>query len=195
MPRAKRKRQAFHFPQADQPSAPQDEFSLTDAELDAAIDGGSDTASAVSLNKVREKSKAKNAVAEAVKQIPEIFTPEQVAWAFDVYVVLICFVFSILLKCDFKLLHDELKLDEDVKLMWAKPLARVVSKYAPTEWAGMTAEIELIGCLGIWTATAFGRARGVVQKEAERKEAEKRERARNPITAMPQQHERQSVPV
>lgn len=188
MPRPKRKRQQFNFPAAEQPSP------LSDAEIDAQIDGGE---APVSLNKIREKNKAKKDAADLVKQIPEIFTPEQVAWVFDVYVVLICFVFSILLKCEFKILHDELKLDDDVKLLWAKPLAKVVSKYAPAEWAGMTAEIELVACVGLWTATAFARARQTVEKEKEKKEAEKREQARQPrnsVTAMPPT-ERSAMPV
>lgn len=166
---------------------------MTDAELDAAIDG--DVSASASFNKTAESARRKKAAADLVKQIPEIFTPEQVVWVFDVYVGLICFVFSLLLKTEFKALHDELKLDEDVKILWAKPLARVASKYAPTEWAGMTAEIELIACLGLWTATAFGRAQNVAKKEAEKAELSKRATARNPVTVADAAHRERAVGV
>jgi hypothetical protein len=185
MLRTKKNRQTFAFPSTDQES-------FTDAELDAQIDGTvsagkPSTKTADTRRKQLEKDaddKKKNA--QAVKDIPQIFTPDQVVWVFDVYVGGICFIFSLLLKCEFKVLYEELKLDEDVKLAWAKPLARVASKYAPAEWAGMTAEIELCASLGIWTAAAFGRSKAIAEKEKEKKEAETR-KPRNAVTAVPSQ--------
>lgn len=184
MPRKRRTKQLHHFPSEEQASA----VELTDAEIDREI---SDAPKTDAAEKVKAKNKEKNAVAQAVKEIPEIFQPEQVAWVLDVYVVIVCFIFSILLKCDFNVLHEELKIDEDVKMMWAKPLAKVASKYAPAQWAGMTAEIELVGCLALWTATAFGRARIIVAHEKEKQEKQQREKS-NVVTAIPQ---RQAVPV
>lgn len=190
---ARRKRQSVSFPSATQPV-------FTAEELDAEIDGGKvedlnapaapavtsnkdtaaaprlDTTADLLLEKQKKDVHRKQEAAKIIKEIPQIFTPDQVAWIFDVYVGAICFVFSMLLKCEFKSLYDELQLDQDVKLAWAKPLAKVASKYAPAEWAGMTAEIELIGSVGLWTATAFGRSKQIAEKERAEKEMELRNR-------------------
>jgi len=185
MGRKPKRRQAFHFPQMEQPD-------LTDAQLDAEIDGISSESSPVSspvkssrnsTAKLKKEAEEKQAAAKALKDIPQIFEPEHVAWVFDAYVGVICFVFSILLKTEFKLLFDELQLDQEVKMAWAKPLAKIASKYCPSEWASMTAEIELIASLGIWTATAFGRAKRIADDEIEKKKKELQQKQhRNNVT-------------
>lgn len=187
MPR--KKRQAFQFPQADQPAS-----DVSDAELDAFIDAekAADAATDAKKDKARKlkaDGEQKKAVLDAAKAIPEIFKPEDVKFAFDVYVGVICFLFSIAYKCDFTALYEELKLDEPTKEHLAKPLAKVFSKYAPAEWAGMTAEIELISFVGIWTVAAMPRAKTIADKEKQRKLQEQRGGARNPVTAMSPQRE------
>jgi hypothetical protein len=133
----------------------------------------------------------KKEVKESVAKIPEIFTPEQVIWCFDVYVAIICFVYSLLLKTDFKALQDELAFSEEQKTAMAKPLARIVSKYAPASWAGMSAEIELITMMGIWTVSSFPRARNVAAAEVEKK----KDAERTQPVPIPQQRNRQEVHV
>jgi len=173
-PRGSRnKKQAFAFPSESQ--------TPSDAELDKAIDAEETSTPAV------ESSRKNAATAKVVSSVTEeIFTPEQVAWVFDVYVVSLSFVYSLIFKTDFSVIHSELKLDDDIKIIWAKPLARVASKYAPKEWAGMSAEIELVGCVGIWTATTFQRARNVSVVEKERKKKEEQRRHSQPQN-IPQQ--------
>jgi hypothetical protein len=189
-PKPRRRRQAVHFPSAEQSSPP-----ISDAELDAEIDGVADAGNRresnapqpskkSSFEKLKEETDKKKQNVAAIKEIPVIFTAEDVVWVFDVYVGLICFVFSILLRCDFKIIYEELELDAAVKEAWAKPLAKIASKYAPAEWAGMTAEIQLICGMGLWTAAAFGRSKIIAEKEKQRKEDEKRH-PRNTVTAMP----------
>lgn len=118
-------------------------------------------------------AKQKKDVKKSADAVPEIFRPEQVAWVFDVYVVALSFIFSITLKADYKIIHDELKFEDAEKDAMAKPLARIASRYAPTAWAGMTAEIELITTLGIWSVTSFRRAQMVATADRERKQKEK----------------------
>jgi hypothetical protein len=124
----------------------------------------SDAKDEVFISDAEEKERIK----KAVSKIPEVFSPEQVAWVFDAYVALICFVYSLLLKTEYKALEEELRFDEEQKIQMSKPLARIASKYAPSEWAGMSAEIELITCLGIWTVSSFKRAQNVQKAEIEK---------------------------
>jgi hypothetical protein len=134
-----------------------------------------------------ENEKKKKAFKE-VEDIPEIFLPEQVAFVLDIYVTTLCFIFSMVLATDFKPLYEELKFEDDFKESLSKPLARICSKYAPHEWAGMQPEIELITSLGLWSVTAFSRAREVQKKEEKRKEEEKRKNnITNPVSPMPRQ--------
>jgi hypothetical protein len=111
----------------------------------------------------------KKKVKEAAAAIPEIFTPEQVVWCFDAYVAILSFVYSLVLKVDYKAIQDELEFSPEQKEQMAKPFAKICSKYAPSEWAGMTAEIQLVTMLGVWTVASFQRARNVqktlVEKE------------------------------
>jgi hypothetical protein len=175
------RKQKFHFPAATQPE-------ITDEMLDAEISGAPSVstektdAPAATPSRIKKDAEKKKDFTKAVAEIPEIFAPEQVAWVFDVYVGAICFIFSILMKVDFNVFYEELKIDDELKMMWAKPLARVLSKYAPSEWAMYSAEIELIASVGVWTATAFGRAKQIAQRE---KEKEKTPAQRNRVTAVP----------
>jgi hypothetical protein len=118
----------------------------------------------------------KERVKKAASIIPEIFTPDDVIWVFDVYVGILCFIYSLTLKCEFKVLQDELDFTPEQKELMAKPLAKICSKHAPAEWAGMTAEIQLIAQLGIWTVASFQRARNVVKAEEEKKKDAERTR-------------------
>lgn len=140
-----------------------------------------DTAASVSAN-----AKEKGKIADAVKEIPEIFSPEQVAWLFDAYAAILSFTYSLLLKIDYKAISEELEFDTDDKERMSKPLARILSKYCPSEWAGMSAEIELITGLGIWTVASFGRAKGVGVKLAEEKQNRNRTHAVDPMRRQPQ---------
>src|SRR5258706_216627 len=79
--------------------------------------------------KLGRDAEAKKRVAAAAKEIPQIFEPEQVVWVFDAYVAILCFVYSIILKIEFKLLQDELSFSEDEKKIMAVPLAKICSKY------------------------------------------------------------------
>jgi len=123
---------------------------------------------------LRTDAENKRRVAAAAKEIPEIFTPEDVEWVFDVYVAILCFVYSIALKCEMQVIKDELSFDKDEKETMAKPLAKICSKYAPAEWAGKSAEIQLIISLGVWTVTSFKRAQNAAKKaEEKRRDAER----------------------
>jgi hypothetical protein len=141
-------------------------FPVDSESLDAAV-----PSSSPEVDKVVSESKKKKEIQSAVAAIPEIFTPEQVVWVFDVYVAILSFVYSLVLKSDFKAISSELSMEEAEKQTMAKPLARVLSKYAPSEWAGMQPEIELITCMGIWTVTSYKRAQSAALKfeESERK--------------------------
>src|SRR6266481_4606155 len=66
-------------------------------------------------DKIASDAKEKESILEAAKKIPEIFTAEQVKWFFDVYVAVLCFVYSIALKTDFTALQEELSFSEDQK--------------------------------------------------------------------------------
>jgi hypothetical protein len=131
--------------------------------------------------KISTDAKEKERIKEAVAGIPDIFSPEQVAWCFDAYVAILCFVYSIVLKTDFKALQKELEFSEEQKAIMAKPLARICSKYAPSTWAGMAAEIELITTLGIWTVSSFQRAKNVAVAETEKQKDANRTKPVAPI--------------
>lgn len=118
---------------------------------------------------ISEEAKEKKKILEAVKEIPEIFSPEQVEWLFDAYAGILSFIYSIVLKTDFTALWEELKFDDDIKKSLSKPLSKICSKHAPASWAAHTAEIELLTMLGVWTATSFKRARNVQQAQLEKK--------------------------
>jgi hypothetical protein len=126
-----------------------------------------------------EKEKVKKAAAA----IPEIFTPEQVVWVFDAYVAILSFVYSLALKTDFSAIQKELEFSTEQKEGLAKPLAKICSKYAPSEWAGATAEIQLITMLGVWTVASFQRAKNVARAEEEKKKDAERTQPVQPIRA------------
>lgn len=130
---------------------------------------------------IRTDAEQKRRVAAAAKEIPDIFEPEQVEWVFNIYVSILCFVYSIILKVDIELLAEELKFTPEETALMAKPLAKICSKYAPAEWAGMSAEIQLITSLGVWTVMSFKRAQKVVEKEEEKKRDRTRTRAVDPM--------------
>lgn len=132
-------------------------------------------------DEIRSDAAQKDEVKKAAAAIPEIFTPQQVEWVFDVYVGILSFVYSLALKSDFKAINEELEFTDDQKKALAEPLAKVLSKYAPSEWAGATAEIQLITTLGIWTVSSFQRARNVQKKLEEEKKAENRTRPVAPM--------------
>jgi hypothetical protein len=134
---------------------------------------------------LKDNAAEKEEVKKAAATIPEIFTPEQVAWVFDVYVGIISFVYSLVLKCDFKAIQEELEFTAEQKDAMAIPLAKICSKYAPSEWAGMTAEIQLIMTLGIWTVASFQRARNVQKAIEEKKKDAERTQPIQPIRREP----------
>jgi hypothetical protein len=115
------------------------------------------------------EDKKKPGKGKDLPEIPEIFQPEQVAWVFNAYVGILSFIYSIILKMPWDVIFEELKFDDDVANDMAKPLARICSKHAPSEWAGMTDEIQLISQLGIYTAMSFKRVKMVQEKEAQKK--------------------------
>jgi hypothetical protein len=118
---------------------------------------------------IRADAEDKRKVADAVKEIPQIFTPENVEWCFDVYVAVLSFLYSFALKTQFTAIQDELEFSDEQKKQLAVPLAKVLSKYAPKEWAGRTDEIQLITMMGIWTVSSIQRARNIAKKEEEKK--------------------------
>lgn len=118
---------------------------------------------------ISDDAKEKKKVLEAVKEIPEIFTPEQIEWVFDAYVGILCLVYCNILKTDFMALWEELKFDDETKKSLSKPLAKICSKHAPASWAANTAEIEIVMMLGVWTASSFKRAKNVQQAQLEKK--------------------------
>lgn len=118
---------------------------------------------------LEENAAEKEKVKRAMAAIPEIFTPEQVEWVFDAYVAILSFVYSIALKTDFDAIQTELEFSKEQKEMLSKPLARICSKYAPPSWAGMSAEIQLVTMLGVWTVASFQRARNVARAQEEKK--------------------------
>lgn len=126
--------------------------------------------------RIKKSAKSKKDIQEVIKEIPEIFTPDQVKFVFDLYTGILAFVFSLVLNTEFSPIFDELKFEDDAKDVMAKPLAKICSKYAPNEWAGMQAEIELIAMLGLYTITSFSRAKNVAEKEAKKLQEENRKR-------------------
>jgi hypothetical protein len=145
------------------------------------IDNVLDDSTAATARDAAKKKQLQSVVAE----IPEIFSPEQVAWVFDLYVMLISFVFSIALHTDFKAISEELKFDESEKNTMAIPLAKLLSKYAPSSWAGLQPEIQLITCLGVWTVTAFGRAKNIAAKvEEEKRKSQHIKEVTRPVSPM-----------
>jgi hypothetical protein len=134
----------------------------------------------------RWQTEEKEKQVAAAAKIPEIFEPHQVAFVFDVLAMILSFIYSYILKYDFKIIFAELSFEEDQKIRMSKPLARICSKYAPSEWAGMTAEIELVTTLGVWMVAGFGRAKQAVQKDQQEKARTAQEKNRNRVTQMPQ---------
>lgn len=120
---------------------------------------------------LKADAEKKKEVKKAADEIPEIFTPSNVEFVFDLYAGIISFVFSILLKAEFKPIFQELKFEDAEKKAMAVPLAKIASKYAPHEWAGMQAEIELVTSIGLYTVMGFKRAQAVAAKESEKKKA------------------------
>lgn len=171
--RPKSKVQDFSFPLV--------ESAVTDAELDASIDSADDKG-----KELKEDAQRKKEISKAIKEMPQIFSAEQVAWVFTAYVMLLSFAYSYVLKSDYEAIFAELDIDERTKMEMAKPLAKIASKYAPANWAGMTDEIQLISQVGIYTATSFGRAKLIVQREQEKKQRQASER-RNMPHVQPQQ--------
>jgi len=134
-----------------------------------------------SASSIASDAKTKKTIAEAVAEVPQIFTASQVAFLFDVYAAAISFIYSVALKVEYAAISDELSFDEDQKITLAEPLARILSKYCPSEWAGKSAEIELITGMGLWTVTSFGRAKSVALKLSEEK---KRKNQTHPVEPM-----------
>ena len=127
----------------------------------------------------------KEKVRKAAAAIPEIFTPEQVEWVFDGYVAILSFVYSLALKTDFSAIQEELSFSKEQKESLSKPLAKICSKYAPSEWAGMTAEIQLVTMLGVWTVASFQRAKNVQRALDEKKKDAERTQPVQPIRREP----------
>jgi hypothetical protein len=130
----------------------------------------------------------KRDVKKAVAEIPEIFKPEAVAWLFDVYVGIVSFVYSLVLKVEFKEISEELEFTEEQKNELAKPLARILSRHAPASWAAHSDEIQLLTQMGIWTVVSFKRAKMVQEKVSEKKKDANRTQPVQPI-----RHEAQTV--
>jgi hypothetical protein len=141
----------------------------------------SETREATPATKISGDAKNKKEILEAAGEIPDIFTKENVKWVFDLYVALLCFAYSIALKAEFSALQDELSFDEEQKDSLAVPLAKICSKYAPSEWAGMAAEIQLVTMMGVWTVASFQRARNVAKAQEEKKRDAERTQPVQPI--------------
>lgn len=130
---------------------------------------------------LQDNAAKKEEVKKAAAAIPEIFTPKDVIWLFDVYTTLISFLYSMALKTDMDAIEKELEFSQEQKELMAEPLARIFSKYAPPEWAGKTAEIQLVVMLGVWTSMSYKRAKNVAQVEKEKKRDAERTRPVQPI--------------
>lgn len=139
--------------------------------------------------RIREDAAEKENVKKAVEAIPEIFKPEQVEWCFDVYVGILSFVYSLILKVDFKDINDELEFTKDQKELMSKPLANILSKHAPAEWAGRTDEIQLITTLGLFTVMSFKRAKTVQTAIEEKRKDAERTQPVQPIRRQPMREE------
>lgn len=164
-------------------SSPQNQEILHDAAFPSAesIDTDSISTPAATAERLTSDAADKKSIAAAAKEIPVIFKPEQVEWVFDAYVAILCFTYSIILKTDYSALETELKFDKEEKEMMAKPLAVICSKYCPAQWAGMSAEIQLITSLSIWTVASFKRAKTVAQAEKEKERTKNRTQAVAPM--------------
>lgn len=150
------------------------------ADAAAAFPSG-DTAEIPVAATISDDAKEKKKVLEAAREIPEIFSPQQVEWLFDAYAGILSFVYSIILKTDFNELWKELKFEDDVKKSLAIPLSKICSKHAPAKWAAHTAEIELLTMLGVYTASSFKRARNVQQEQLKKKMDAERTRPVEPM--------------
>lgn len=137
---------------------------------------------------LQDDAREKEAVKKAAAAVPEIFTAEQVIWVFDVYVGLLCLIYSYALKTDFDALQKELEFTQEQKELMAKPLAKICSKYAPPEWAGKTDEIQLITMLGVFTVTSYQRARKIKFELDEKKKDAERTQPVQPIRQQPREH-------
>jgi len=148
----------------------------------SAFPSGNESPAAERLeNDAEEKKK----VIEAAKAIPEIFTPDQVEWVFDAYAGIVSFVYSLLLKIEFEKINDELSFTDDQKKQLSVPLAKILSKHAPPEWAGNTAEIQLVVMMGIWTVSSFKRVKNVQKALDEKKKDAERTMPVQPIRREP----------
>jgi len=122
---------------------------------------------------VEQENEKKRKLLEEEKKIPVVFTAKDVSFVVTGYIIFLAFIFSVVLKCEFKSIHDEIKLDENETMGIAEPLAVVVSKHAPAEWAGMKAEIGLATMLGMITLAKLRSAQQIADKEHKRKQSEK----------------------
>lgn len=154
---------------------PKQRFSFPTAAPSGPLDAVSKNAEEA-LKNAEKNAEEKKEIKKADNSVPQIFTADQVAFVFDVYVALLCLIYSFLFKCKFESLWEELSFDEREKLDLAKPLAHIASKYAPSTWAGMTAEIELITRMGIWSVASLKRASNVAATERRKKEEEEQRR-------------------
>jgi hypothetical protein len=173
----KKEKQQFSFPTQD----------TTDQEFDAIVDG--EKVSSSSADHWKKNAEEKGKQAAAVANIPEIFRPDQVSFIFDILAIVLSFIYSQILKYDFKVIHEELAFDAEQKERLSIPLARICSKYAPSEWAGMTAEIELCCVIGVWMVAGFGRAKQAVAKDQQEKARATQQRRQ--VAQMPQQQQEQ----
>lgn len=172
----RKRRQAFNFPSEEQPAVTDELDAQIDRELAEAAGEASETAKQETATRITKDAERKKKVAAAVKEIPQIFSPEQVSWLFNVYAGALSFIYSYLFKYEFETIFEALKFDDDLALTMAKPLAKICSKYAPSEWAGMTAEIELCASLGMWTVRSYGMAKVAVNADRDKKAIEQRNR-------------------
>jgi hypothetical protein len=180
--RTKRQKQEFNFPTQD----------ISDAELNSVS-----SAPKSSTEHWQKDAEEKGKQLSAVASIPEVFRPDQVEFIFDVLAIVLSFIYSQILKYDFKVIHEELAFDKEMKERLSIPLARICSKYAPSEWAGMTAEIELCTTMGIWMVAGFGRAKDAVQRDKNAKAQAAQQRHSNRVTQIPtpQQEEVSAIPL
>ena len=168
MGRPRKKRQVYDFP--NKPS-------LDPSAVNEFVASG-DTA-----ERIKNDATRKQQVAEAVREIPEIFEPEQIEGLLDVYSVILAFLFSVVLKAPFDIIHPAIKMDNDFKKSVSKPLAKLLSKLAPVEWAGMKDEIQVGIAVIIYSAASFGHAKSAVAKWKE--ESAQRQNPRNRVTQTP----------
>jgi hypothetical protein len=161
-------KQKFNFPSADQP--PAETASLTDAELDAQIDCAESEKADAKTDRIIKDARKKKQAAQAVKEIAPIFTADQLKWVPNFYAALLAFILSFVLKYDYEVIFDAIKFDDEQSLALANPLARIASKYAPSEWAAMTAEIEICMALGMYSVRAYGSAKNAIEADRKRKQ-------------------------